>query len=210
VELSEKKVVVDEKTKTVEALIEVIRGKTEVAGVRQEEAAKKQDAAALQAIEINREKEVADAALQEAMPAVEAAAAALENLDKADLQELKAFANPAQAIMNVCYMLIHLNPTNDKNLQENWIDAKKVLGNPNLLTLLKTYPKDKITEKQIKKVKVFFKDPSVNVESMANISKAGKGLLVWVTAICKYYDVARNVEPLRIKVGRGFLSLELR
>ena len=35
---------------------------------------------------------------------------------------------------------------------------------------------------------------------MASVSKAGKGLLVWVDAISKYYDVAKNVEPLRNKV----------
>lgn len=46
----------------------------------------------------------------------------------------------------------------------------------------------------------YFKDPNLNVDNMASVSKAGKGLLVWVTAITKYYDVARNVEPLRIKV----------
>jgi hypothetical protein len=54
--------------------------------------------------------------------------------------------------------------------------------------------------KQIKNVKKYFKDPNLTVENMAMVSKAGKGLLVWVMAITKYYDVAKNVEPLRIKV----------
>lgn len=126
-------------------------------------------------------------------------------------------------------------------MQETWPDAKKMLSNPKLLELLKSYPKDKISEKQIKNVKKYvynicyrtqggaerlcasthandsvwavlfaeatrwtacryFKDPNLNVDNMASVSKAGKGLLVWVTAITKYYDVARNVEPLRIKV----------
>ena len=30
--------------------------------------------------------------------------------------------------------------------------------------------------------------------------RAGTGLLVWVTAISKYFDVAKNVEPLKAKV----------
>lgn len=53
----------------------------------------------------------------------------------------------------------------------------------------------------------YFKDPNLNVENMATVSKAGKGLLVWVTAITKYYDVAKNVEPLRIKVGSRLVAV---
>ena len=195
---------VDEKTKLVEALIEVIKTKTEVANQRQEEAGKKQEAAAEQSIVIAREKETADAALMEALPAVEAAAAALENLDKSDLQEIKVFTTPPVLVQMVCMQVVVLNPTNEK-LAETWLDAKKMLSNSKLLELLKTYPKDKITDKQIKNVKKYFKDPNLTVENMSMVSKAGKGLLVWVTAITKYYDVARNVEPLRIKV-RGASS----
>ena len=57
-----------------------------------------------------------------------------------------------------------------------------------LLELLKGYPKDKITEKMIKGVKKYFKDPQLTVENMASVSKAGQGLLVWVVAISKYYQ----------------------
>eukprot|EP01031_Cornospumella_fuschlensis_P047732 gene47732-58479_t len=35
---------------------------------------------------------------------------------------------------------------------------------------------------------------------MATVSKAGFGLLTWVVAIVKYYEVAKNVAPLRDKV----------
>ena len=37
---------------------------------------------------------------------------------------------------------------------------------------------------------------------MKSVSKAGYGLLVWVAAIVKYHEVAKNVEPLRIKVRK--------
>ena len=74
----------------------------------------------------------------------------------------------------------------DKSLQENWGDAKKMLGNGNLLQLLKQYPKDAITGKQIANVKRYFKEfPKLTVENMGSVSKAGKGLLVWVDAITK-------------------------
>lgn len=72
-------------------------------------------------------------------------------------------------------------------------------GNSNLLQLLRNYPKDDLTEKQIKKVNKYFNE-ELTLEKMASISKAGHGLLTWVMAIVKYYEVAKNVAPLRSKV----------
>ena len=58
--------------------------------------------AAEQAEIITREKGVADEALMEALPAVEAAARALDNIKKEDLTELKAFTNPPGPVKAVC------------------------------------------------------------------------------------------------------------
>jgi len=88
-------------------------------GVSQEEATKKQKYAEEQAIIITKQKEEADEALMEALPAVEAASRALENLDKNDLTELKAFTNPPPAVKNLCMQLVCLRPTGEK-LEENW------------------------------------------------------------------------------------------
>lgn len=75
-----------------------------------------------------------------------------------------------------------------------------MLSNSKLLDNLKNYPKDSITEKMIKGVKKYFKNPNLTVENMKSVSKAGLGLLTWVAAITKYHDIASNVEPLRLKV----------
>ena len=80
--------------------------------------------------------------------------------------------------MVVCYQVVCLSPTGEK-LSESWSDAKKMLGNGKLLDLLKNYPKDKITNRQISGVKKYFRDyKNLTVENMASVSKAGKGLLV--------------------------------
>ena len=71
---------------------------------------------------------------------------------------------------------------------------------PQLLDLLKNYPKDSITGKQISRVNAYFKNPDMTIDNMSKVSTAGKGLLTWVVAISKYYDVAKNVEPLKAKV----------
>ena len=97
--------------------------------------------------------------------------------------------------------LVVLRPTGEK-FEEDWGDAKKMLGNSSLLTMLKSFPKDDLKEAQVKKVNKYFagvnKDEAL--AAMKNVSKAGFGLLTWVVAIVKYYDVAKNVEPLKAKV----------
>ena len=199
IELTDKKVIVDAKTKDVEALIIDIEAKTKVANVQQIEASEKQVAANAQSEIIEVEKAKAAEALMEALPAVAAASEALANLDKKSLDEIKAFAKPPALVQSVCMMVICLAPTGEK-LQESWGDAKKMLSNTKLLDLLKNYPKDSISAKQITRVKAYFKNPDMTVENMTKVSTAGKGLLTWVVAISKYYDVAKNVEPLKAKV----------
>eukprot|EP00644_Phytophthora_capsici_P007267 jgi/Phyca11/16825/fgenesh1_pg.PHYCAscaffold_22_\ len=199
VELSEKKVIVDEKTLACEALIKTIEEKSAVASKQQEVAAATQIECEKASVLIAREKEEADAALLEALPAVEAAAAALQDLSKADLTELKSFASPPPLVMSVCMCVLILKPTGQE-LDLDWKGAKVMLSNANLITLLKEYEKDKISAKMITKIKTFFKNPDLNIENMKSISRAGAGLLVWVVAIVKYHDVAKNVEPLRLKV----------
>jgi dynein heavy chain len=198
-ELSEKKVIVDEKTVACEALIKTIEEKSLVATTQQEVAAATQIECEKASVIISKEKEEADAALLEALPAVEAAASALQDLSKADLTELKSFTSPPPLVMSVCMCVLILKPTGQE-LELDWKGAKVMLSNPNILTLLKEYEKDKISSKMIQKIKTFFKNPDLNIENMKSISKAGTGLLIWVVAIVKYYDVAKNVEPLRLKV----------
>jgi dynein heavy chain len=88
-----------------------------------------------------------------------------------------------------------------------------ISGNASLLQKLKEYPKDDLTDKQVKKVNKYFGE-DLTLEGMKSTSKAGYGLLTWVVAIIKYYEVAKNVAPLREKVkalekGQRQTELEL-
>ncbi len=80
---------------------------------------------------------------------------------------------PAQALVqDACLMVVCLRPTGVK-LDENWADAKKMLADTSLLDKLKRYPKDSITEKMMKSVRKYFKNPKMTVENMKSVSKAG-------------------------------------
>jgi dynein heavy chain len=198
-ELTEKKVIVDAKTKDVEALIEVITEKTTIATAAEKDANEKKAAAEISAAEIAVSKAEADEALGLAMPAVEAAAEALNNIKRDDLTELKMFKSPPPLVAKVCMMCTCMQPTGVK-LEETWGDAQKMLGDSKLLDKLKSYPKDKIKDKMFKSAKKYKQDKDMNIENMTKVSLAAKGLLTWVEAILQYHEVAKNVEPLRNKV----------
>merc|ERR1711988_60401 len=155
VDLKEQKVVVDAKTADVEALIAVIQDKTIIANQQQEEAQVKQKEAEEQAKVIEVEKEKADKALNEALPAVEAAAAVLDNLDQRELQELASFASPDARVVKVTTCCIILNVTGDKTLTDDWAGGKRLLKTSGILNLLKKYKRDEIKDKQIERVKKF-------------------------------------------------------
>lgn len=64
--------------------------------------------------------------LAKAMPIYKSAMAALDTLNKNDITEMKAYANPADEIIlvvsAVCLLL---------GKKENWDEAKKLMNNPN-------------------------------------------------------------------------------
>ena len=154
-----------------EKLIETIQQKTKIAVDSNTEASAKKIAAQDQAKIIEEKKSRADSALMKALPAVEAAAEALNNIRREDLQELKAFNNPPVHVKIVCQMCTVLRPTDEK-LCESWTGSKKMLGNARLLDLLKDYPKDKMTEKMYRTCKQILKDNkkhNLTVENMVRI-----------------------------------------
>jgi hypothetical protein len=142
---------------------------------QKDEAEVMQVTASEQSVVIAREKGKADAALEEAIPALEMAESALANLHKEDITEVKNFAKPPALVQDACLMVVCLRPTGVK-LDENWGDAKKMLADTSLLDKLKRYPKDSITEKMMKSVRKYFKNPKMTVENMKSVSKAGTGL----------------------------------
>ena len=199
-ELAAAKKIVDAKTVDVKALILNIEESTKVANENQIIADAKSKDLAAQAIVIAVEKEKAEEALGEALPALEAAAEALRNINKDDINELKSFANPPKAVNAVTMCVQYLKPTGKENPSAGWAGAKVMMGQGNFLHCLMNYEKDKIKDSWVKPIKKYFKDAEFNVESMKSKSKAAAGMLQWVVAIVKYHEVAKNVEPLRAKV----------
>ena len=202
IELKKAKIIVDAKVIECGVNREDIAAKQEVASAKEAIATTKAKQLAVDAIEIADQSEKAETALAAAMPALEMAANALKNLNSKDIDIMKKVNNPTAGVLKVTLCLLALGPVKGLPASGDWGDCRKMLGASNFIGQLKGYNKDAIKQKQINNVKKFFKDPEFNVENITkNTSEAAGGLLQWVVAIVGYYDVAKNVAPLKAKVA---------
>ncbi|CAH1233746.1 DNAH10 [Branchiostoma lanceolatum] len=201
-ELNEKlavqKVAVTEKTAACEALLEEISSSSTEATEKKKFA----ESTAVKLDEQNKviavEKKDAEDSLAEAMPALEAARLALQDLEKSDVTEIRSFAKPPKAVQTVCECIVVM-----RGIKEvSWKSAKGMMSEPNFLKSLMEMDVDAITQGQSKTVKGFVKSMAVSIEEMTAISKAGAGMLKFVEAVMGYCDVAREIKPKREKVAR--------
>lgn len=148
------------------------------------------------------EKGEAEIALAAALPALEAARLALEDLEKSDITEIRSFATPPEAVQVVCECVAII-----KNVKEpGWKGAKGMMSEGGFLKSLMEMNCDIITQKQTSAVRAKMKTSS-KLDDMPNISKAGNGLLKFVRAVLGYCDVYKEVRPKKEKVQ--FLEAEL-
>ncbi|XP_053336632.1 dynein axonemal heavy chain 10 [Clarias gariepinus] len=195
--LAEQKVVLAEKSSACEILLEEITTNTKVAEEKKVLAEKKAMEIAEQNKVISVEKADAEKSLEEAMPALEAARTALQNLDKSDVTEIRSFAKPPKQVQSVCECILVLRGYKDIS----WKTAKAMMSEANFLRSLMEMDCDAISTGQVKTVRGFLKSLNTSFEEMQAISKAGSGMLKFVEAVTGYCDVAREIKPKRQKVA---------
>lgn len=144
----------------------------------------------------------AEADLAVALPALQNALDQVEKLDKSSITELKAYANPPPAVEQVlsCVMILLDKPT-------GWVNAKKIMGQTNFLSNLKSYNKDDVNDKTLNKVSKFVSLPSFASEEIEKVSKAAGALCAWCHAIYMYAGVAKEVAPKRTRLKAAESSL---
>jgi dynein heavy chain len=143
--LAEAKIVVDAKTKQCNELIDVISTNTATVVSKQTIAQEKQIDLSAQSEVITREKAEAEIALADAIPALEAAAEALNSLKKDDITEIRSFAKPNIYVQKVTECVCILKRVPDVS----WKGAKGMMADSSFLKSLIEFEKDAITEKQV-------------------------------------------------------------
>lgn len=195
--LAVQKVVVAKQTAAVEELILEIRNGTIVAETKKKIASSRSSEIAEKSVQIKAEAADANAALSEALPALNAARAALQDLDKADITEIRSFATPPEPVQTICECVLIIM----KNTTEvNWKAAKGMMSDPYFLKSLLELNADQITQKQQAAVRAHMKR-SKKLDDMASISKAGYGLLKFVRAVLGYCVVYKEIKPKKDRVA---------
>ncbi|EAT40361.1 AAEL007911-PA, partial [Aedes aegypti] len=133
---------------------------------------------------------IAETDLNKAMPALNSAIAALDSLNKKDMNEIKSYARPpvkVELVLNAVMILLGKEPT--------WTEAKRQLGEQKFLDTLKNYDKNNIPESTLKTIGGFVRNPELEPNKVGVVSRAAKSLMLWVRAIDNYGKVYKYVGP---------------
>eukprot|EP00930_Biecheleria_cincta_P046148 TRINITY_DN3182_c0_g1_i7.p1 TRINITY_DN3182_c0_g1~~TRINITY_DN3182_c0_g1_i7.p1 ORF type:complete len:1861 (-),score=425.96 TRINITY_DN3182_c0_g1_i7:240-5396(-) len=149
------------------------------------------DAAALQ--------KEADGELSEAMPAMEAAAEAVNCLDKMSIGELKGFGKPPPECVDVCACAAFLLKNEKKRME--WKAAQKMMANPAaFIDEVKAFNANEIPENTLKECDALIALPFFNYDTMKSKSTAAANLANWAINCVKYHKIYVKVAPLMAKV----------
>ncbi|KAK7889071.1 hypothetical protein WMY93_024631 [Mugilogobius chulae] len=198
IKLAEQRVVLAEKSAACETLLDEICSNTTAAEEKKCLAEEKAKEIEEQNTVIAVEKQEAESSLAEALPALEAARHALQDLDKSDVTEIRSFAKPPKQVQVVCECILVLRGYKEIS----WQSAKGMMSEANFLRSLMEMDCDGISNSQVSTVKGFLKNLKTSFKEMQGISRAGAGMLKYVEAIIGYCDVAKTIKPKREKVAR--------
>uniref|UniRef100_A0A8B9MHC5 Dynein axonemal heavy chain 3 n=1 Tax=Accipiter nisus TaxID=211598 RepID=A0A8B9MHC5_9AVES len=160
--------------------------------------------------------------LAEAMPALEAALAALDTLNPSDISLVKSMQNPPGPVKLVMESICVMKGTkperkpdpsgSGKMVEDYWGPSRKILGDLKFLESLKAYDKDNIPPAIVKRIRERFIDhPDFQPAVIKNVSSACEGLCKWVRAMEVYDRVAKVVAPKRerLRAAEGLLDVQM-
>jgi dynein heavy chain len=150
-------------------------------------------------IEVSKKKRDCETDLAKAEPALKAADAALNTLNKANLTELKSFGKPPPAVVNVTgAVMALLAPANKIPKDRSWNQAKIMMAKVDqFLDSLIHFDKENIQDPNLKAVQPYLDDKEFDPEFIRNKSFAASGLCSWAVNIVSFYRVFCDVEPKR-------------
>ncbi|KAF9056435.1 dynein heavy chain protein 1 [Panaeolus papilionaceus] len=147
---------------------------------------------------IQERREVVMADLADAEPAVLDAQAAVSNIKRQHLQEVRSMANPPEAVKiameSVCTVLGHKI--------DAWRTVQGIIRRDDFIQRIVNFDTNAQMTKPLRDYmkKEFLSRPSYNFETVQHASKACGPLVKWVLAQVRFSEILDKVEPLRNEV----------
>ncbi|KAM3917468.1 dynein axonemal heavy chain 11-like [Leptodactylus fuscus] len=208
--LATQEVELHQRNKDTEALIDKIGHQTEKLNQEKSVADEEEKkVAALQAEITKHQRESADD-LAKAEPALRAANAALNTLNRLNLTELRTFPNPPAAVTNVAAaLLVLLSPNGKIPRDRSWKTAKVLMSKVDeFLQNLINFDKEHIPDAVVKTIKDdYLRDPEFNPEFVRTKSSAAAGLCAWVINIIKFHEIFCEVDFKRQSLSQANTDL---
>ncbi|XP_046400520.1 dynein axonemal heavy chain 8 [Ischnura elegans] len=224
VELKEKRVVIEESSKVVEKVLEVVTAKTEAAEAVKAEVEEVKNQALTLFNEIEVVKKNAEEKLIAALPALEAAEAALQTIKASDIATVRKLGKPPYLItliMDAVLILFQkklepIKPDPERQfLIPSWNESLKVMNDTKFLSNLQNFPKDQINGETVDLMQPYLDYHLYTFESAKQACGNVAGLIQWTISMAIFYGINKEVLPLKAdlavqeaKLKRASIELE--
>uniref|UniRef100_A0A8C0E5M4 Dynein axonemal heavy chain 9 n=1 Tax=Balaenoptera musculus TaxID=9771 RepID=A0A8C0E5M4_BALMU len=207
--LAAQEVELKQKNEDADKLIQAVGAETDKVSREKAVADEEEEKVALITLEVTQKQKDCAGDLAKAEPALTAAQAALNTLNKTNLTELKSFGSPPPAVSNVSAAVMALVAPGGKVPKDrSWKAAKVTMAKVDgFLDSLIHFDKENIHENCLKAIKPYLHDPEFNPEFVATKSYAAAGLCSWVINIVRFYEVFCDVEPKRQALSKATSDL---
>ncbi|KAK9893078.1 hypothetical protein WA026_023570 [Henosepilachna vigintioctopunctata] len=205
-ELKVKEVEVNAATEVAEEVLVGVLAASEVANKIKEDAAVVKDKAETLVAAISEDSKEAEEKLIAAKPALDAAEAALLTIKAADISTVRKLGKPPYLIMLIMdAVLIYfqrklepVKPDYEKRfLFASWNESLRVLADTKFLNKLQEYPRDNINAEMIDLMQPYLNNELYTYENAKTACGNVAGLVSWTIAMAAFYDVNREVLPLK-------------
>ncbi|KAJ9437970.1 Dynein-1-beta heavy chain [Diplonema papillatum] len=145
----------------------------------------------------------AQADLDRALPELLMAEEALKTLDKSDINEMKAYNKPPEAVQTcmAAVQTVLRRPT-------SWDEAKKTLGDATFLRQLLEYDKEQLTDRLLGSIAKFTNLDSFKPQVVGKVSSAAKGLCMWTIAMHSFGLINKEVVPKKLRLQKAQSELQ--
>lgn len=156
--------------------------------------------------------------LAEAIPALDAARAALDTLTTPDIAIVRSMKNPpytVKLVLEAVCIMRGIKPekkvdANGRPYDDFWAASLRMLSNMKFLDALKEYDKDNIPIPVMKKIREKFLPAKEFVpEKIKYVSTACEGLCKWIKAMEVYDRVTKYVAPKKAKLAQAESELQI-
>lgn len=208
----------DAATKKAAAVLSNVTERAKEAEIVKNQVKNKKEKAEILVATIGKEKALAEQKLESARPALEEAEDALNTIKPAHIATVRKLGRPPHLIMRImdCVLILFkykLHPTiadaTCSSPKPSWAESLKFMSSTTFLLQFQNYPKDAINSEMVDLLQPYFDMDDYNMETAKRVCGDVAGLLSWTKAMAFFYNINKDVLPLKANLVLQEARLQL-